>query len=818
EATVPYSISFAASGGVAPYTWSQVSGTLPPGLSLAPNGSLAGTPSTPGNYTFSIQAADSGAGPNQQTATAAFALTINPAVTITTTSPLSSGVAGIPYSFTFTGSGGTAPYTWSTPGAPAGFALSAGGLLSGTPGTPGTFTITVKVADSAGATAQQTFTFTVASRFTITTASPLPGGEVGLAYSSTLAAAGGAAPYTWSQASGALPPGLSLAPNGAIAGTPTTVGTYTFAVQAVDSGAGSNQQSATANFAITINPSLGITSASPLPSGVVGTSYSFSFAGTGGFTPYAWSATGIPAGLNLNGSGALAGVPSSAGSFTLAVQIADAAGATLQQNFALTINPKLTLTTASPLATGEAGIPYSATLAASGGVAPYTWSSPSSSALPPGLSLAANGNITGTAGAAGTFSFAVQVTDSGSGSGQQSATVTLSLTIAPKLAISSSSGLPGGSPSSSYSFVLTATGGVPPLTWSIASGTLPSGLTLNPSTGAITGFPAGGGSSTFTVQVTDALKATSSQVFSLSVNSGLAITTAGTLPPGTVGAGYAQTLSASGGVPPILWSLPAGSTLPSGLTLNANGLLSGTPTAAGTFSFAVQAVDSSGAQQSATQTFQLTINGAFSITTASPLPGGSVGAAYSVTFSSSGGKSPIDWSVAGAGLPAGLNLSSSGILSGNPAAAGTFNFTIQSLDSAGLITTKPFTVTFGTGLTITSTSPLPTGSFGLAYSFPFAATGGVLPYTWSIASGSLPPGLALNGGTGLLSGTPSASGTFTFTIQVADSTRNIASQTVSLRVNSGLTITTASPLPSGTVNDPYTGVLAALGGTAPLAW
>jgi Putative Ig domain len=155
--------------------------------------------------------------------------------------------------------------------------------------------------------------------------------------------------------------------------------------------------------------------------------------------------------------------------------------------------------TTSSLPQGVVNVPYTATLSASGGMTPYAWSVASGS-LPPGLSLSRSGVLSGTATASGSFSFSVAVSDS-----QQPPSVAngnYSITIAPALQVSTAF-LPSGSPSVSYSATLSGTGGFPPYSWTIAQGSLPSGVTLNAASGVISGTPSSSGTSTFTVQASD---------------------------------------------------------------------------------------------------------------------------------------------------------------------------------------------------------------------------------------------------------------------------------------------------------------------------
>ena len=157
---------------------------------------------------------------------------------------------------------------------------------------------------------------------TISTASPLPQGEVGAAYSVTLAAFGGVPPYTWSLASGSFPPGLSIAANGHITGTPTSATTANPVIQVKDS----NLQPSTKAFALTTIAGPIITTGS-LPNGTVGTPYSFPLAASGGTPPYSWSMTPTPLdGLTLASNGVLSGTPTTAETISGTFTATDALG------------------------------------------------------------------------------------------------------------------------------------------------------------------------------------------------------------------------------------------------------------------------------------------------------------------------------------------------------------------------------------------------------------------------------------------------------------------------------------------------------------
>ncbi len=626
----------------------------------------------------------------------------------------------------------------------------------------------------------------------------LPSGYVGVSYSQSLSGGGGRGPYVWSLSAGSLPGGVALSTSGTISGKPVAVGPNSFTVQLKDSSNATVKQA----LSIQVNPSVTV-STTTLPGGTAGVAYSQALTATGGLPPFQWTlASGtLPAGLSLSTSGTLSGTPLGAGSSSFSVEVTDANSSTDTQSLTLQVAGGVTITTTS-LPAGAVGDSYSQTLSATGGLGVYIWTV-SAGSLPGGIGLSATGTISGTPSASGTFNFTVKAV-----SGLSSATKALSIAVNPALSVTTSS-LPGGTTGSAYSQTLAASGGTGEDNWTISAGRLPAGLSLS-SAGVISGTPTAAGTSNFTVQVADNSGGKASAPLTIVVSAPLSVTTS-SLPKGVVGTAYSQTLAASGGTGGYSWTVSAG-TLPTGLSLSSAGVINGTPSAAGTSNFTAQVADSSGAK--ATAPLTVVVTAALSVTTSS-LPNGVVGTAYSQTLAASGGTGGYTWTVSAGSLPAGLSLSSAGVISGTPSAAGTSNFTVQVADSSEAKAGAPLTVAIGAGLTIT-TSSLPNGIVGTAYSQTLAASGGTGGYTWTVSAGSLPASLSLSSA-GVISGTPSAAGTSNFTVQVADSSGAKASAPLTIAIGTGLTITTSS-LPNGIVGTAYSQTLAATGGTGGNAW
>lgn len=791
--------TLSSSGGLAPYRWSSRD-ALPAGLKLGPEGALTGTPIASGSFAVVISVTDA----RQKVASKPYALEVFPAVAVSADA-LGDGSVGVAYSQQIAAGGGKAPYTFSAaPGSlPPGLILAQSGAVSGTPSSEGTFRFSVQVKDANGRSAAKTITLAVFDGLAISSAS-LADGYFSRSYAGLVGSSGGKPPVTFSIVAGDLPPGLSLGSGGALSGTPTSTGSWSFSVRATDA----LGRTAGKTFSIEVLAQPAISTQS-LVDGVVGKAYAETLATTGGRGPFTFaiSSGALLSGLSLSTGGVLLGTPSVSGSASFTVTAKDANGVTASG--ALNLSVFASLTGPGSLPDAYAAVAYSQVLSASGGKPPYAFTLGSGS-LPAGISLSTAGTLAGTTASSGSFPLDLVVSDSASPAQAWSKSLTLAVVQEPRLPPLS---LADGYTGSSYSAALNGTGGKAPSSYALTQGALPAGLTLDGSSGDLQGIPTAVGAASFEVAFSDGNGLSAKRSYGLTTYQPPAITTS-TLSPGYVGQAYSQTLAAAGGKPPLSWSLPTGSPSP-GLSLDVSGSLTGVPSAPGSAAFVARVTDANG--RTASVNLTLVVYSPLLLGQMS-LPDAYLGQRYNKTFTGTGGLAPYSYSLAGGAFPPGLTLDGSlGALSGAASAAGDFTFLVKLTDSSGASDSKSFTIHAFAPPRVLATSPLPDAYKGAGYSHTLAASGGKPPLAWTlIGAGVLPSGISLSS-QGVLSGMPTQGETQTFTVQLSDANGLVDSRPLSFTVKDGFFITTSS-INEGRVGISFNQAISALGGAPPYSF
>jgi large repetitive protein len=508
----------------------------------------------------------------------------------------------------------------------------------------------------------------------------LPAGTTDTAYSQTLTGVGGTGPYTFSVTAGALPPGLSLSSAGVISGTPTSSGNFGFTATAVDSLGAPGSQA----YVLSIAPATLTIDPTTLYPGARGIFQEDSLTASGGTSPYTFAVTSgaLPAGITLDTDGYLSGVPGAAGSYTFTVRVTDAHSSTGFRTYTLDVNLQTLNVNPLTLTDGTAGVPYVKQLTGAGGTAPYTFSVGAGSTLAPGLALSANGSLTGTPSAGGTFSFGVKITDS------IGATTTRTYVFRVALVpLTVTASLPDGAYGKGYDTTFAASGGTPQYSFSLAGGTLPPGLTFT-ALGGLSGTPTASGTFVFSVTAVDKYADTGTFPFTLQISPATIGMTPSELFAATSGLFYGAKMNASGGLGTYTYVVSTGA-LPAGLVLAADGTISGIPDAVpGLYTFTVRATDTYGATGTKNMTLKLATP--YILVSDVGLPTATVGVSYQQTLDVTGGTGPYSYSLLDGTPPSGLSLSTTGILSGAPTSPGTSTFTVLIVDANGVTSTQSF--------------------------------------------------------------------------------------------------------------------------------
>jgi Bacterial Ig-like domain (group 3)/Putative Ig domain len=794
------------SGGTGALVYS-VSPPLPNGLIFSTTtGAISGNPTvTLAATTFTVTVTDQ----NSATASNTFSLTVTGAVTATQVIPSETLTQNHAAPFTpVTGAGGATPLVYSvSPTLPTGLTISPStGAITGTPTvTLAATTFTVTITDQNNAAASNTFSLTINPAVTATQAiasKALTQNQASTAFM-PVTGAGGTGILSYS-ISPTLPNGLSLSSStGFISGSPTAaLASTTFTVTVTDA----NGATATATFSLTVNAQVSATQ--QVSSATVTANHTVTpftpVSGSGGTPPLTYSISPtLPGGLSISSTnGLVSGTPTVASAQTIyTVTITDANGATASSSFNLTVVGPVVATTVIANKGLTVNFPVSTPfipVQGSGGTGTLTYSE--TPTLPPGIAMNNNtGGITGlpTATSSAT-TYTVTVTD------QNGATATATFVLSVNGSVNAatvvaSTTLTAGQ--TSVSFVpVTGGGGTTPYSFSV-SPTLPAGLALSSSTGAVTGSPTTATAArSYTVTVTDQNGATATAGFSLTVSPSVTATTvvASTTLTQNVAAALFTPVTGGAGTGALTYSVSP--ILPAGLSISAaTGAISGTPTATtAATNYTATVTDANG--DTATAGFSLTVNGAVMATTvvaSTNLTQDALAASFT-PVAGSGGTGTLAYSISPV-LPAGLSFDpTSGAISGTPtAASATTTYTVTVTDTNNATASATFSLSVNTSVTaaVSVASVRLIVNEAASPVVPVTGSGGTGTLSYSI-SPVLPAGLSFDPTTGTISGIATAiTASATYTVTVTDSAGGSASASFTLGVVAAASVV-ATPMMS----------------------
>jgi len=770
---------------------------LPAGLSISSSGKITGTPTTACACSVTVTATD-GSGAS---GSATFTWNITNTVSVTSPGDQASG-SGTPITalpITASDSSSTATLTYSDGGTlPPGLSIDpSSGVISGTPTTGGTFAVTITVTDNSGATGSATFNWVITNTVSVTSPGDQASGSGTAITPLPISASDSSSTATLTYSDGGtLPPGLSIDPSsGVISGTPTTGGTFAVTITVTDNTGATG--SATFNWVIGNTVSVTSPGDQSDMSGSPITALAISASDSSAGATLAFSDGGtLPPGLSIDpSSGVITGTPTTGGTFAVTITVTDNTGASGSATFNWAVVNTVTVTSPGDQTSGSGTAITALPISASDSSSTATLSYTDGGTLPPGLSIdPSSGVISGTPTTAGSYPVTITALDNAGFTGG----VSFNWTVTNTVTVTSPGDQASGSGTAITALPITATDSSSTATLTYSDGgTLPPGLSIDPSSGIITGTPTTGGTFAVTITATDNAGATGSATFNWVITNTVTVTSPGDQASGSGTAITPLPISASDSSSAATLSYSDGGTLPPGLSIDpSSGIITGTPTTGGTFAVTITVTDNTGATGSAT--FNWVITNTVTVTSPGDQSNVSGTAITPVTVVASDSSSAATLAYSDGGtLPPGLSIDpASGIVSGTPTTAGTSSVTITVTDSAGASGTSSFTWTITNTVTV---APVPNQnsqtSVGIPVTKATATDSQTSPepvFTWT-ATG-LPPGLFIRATNGGFGGTPTTPGTYSVTVTATDQDGFSGSTSFTWTVvDNAPTITSVSP-------------------------
>jgi hypothetical protein len=810
--------------GASNWSWGQ--GSNPPAwVSLnAATGVLTGTPNeitTSSGLTLIVSDTT-----GKVASSAPFTLTVYNQPTVTVSTDTVKKRVGDAVSVTATATGLAGTPTWSLVFQPGSDQLPAGltfdnstGRITGTPTAPGSSFFMIRVTDSNDQSVADSplVSLTIGPQFSITGLGNSYFARIGsfidLGQPTIIGQAGPTVTFSLALTNGALPQGLSLDPaNGQIRGVPSTSVSPTIATLTATDTSDYARATASFTFGVMPNPSIGNVGNVTLRNETAVESNALAPTGGNLFYPNAgyWTISGnLPNGVSLNpATGRLLGTPTGYATLAtfpgLTLTLTDTTDnrSTTSSPFSITVNSGLAVTTAQPTYTTRAGVSFTTQAPTAVGISGTPiWSIANVSGNPRPYSInSATGAmvVTPQAGASGNWVYALTVKDS---QDSRTASTEVTATVLPATTISYTANSPI-TPGQSLTLNPTVRNNLGALQFSVSSGTLPAGITLDGSTGQISGSASVNGTSIVRVQArdTDGYVATSADIR-------IAVSNApdvflGEIPTAKVGKPF--TLVPTTNISTVTWSLTG--TLPAGLTFTAaNGSITGTPTTAVTSgSLKINALNTATSISGSSETFVLAVAQPNVISVASAAPKWRKGLASTTQLAVANAVGGVTWSISSNALPPGVTIDSTGKISGTPTQFGSYAPVVKVVDSENAAATLTHTLDVQVG---------PSLVYQSAVIRP-AVNSNIVPTTQNLLgaptftlNGTLPAGLNFNTSSGAITGVPTgptANAPTLITVRLTDSDGAVAEAQLSLIVSENAFVVDAGATAfTATVGQPF---------------